>query len=144
MTNIWQFQHRVSERLLHWGLFSTVLGFMMMRGNMFWRAMGWQFIGWGLIDALIALFGQSASQSRIDSYPNPGLVEVKAKESKNLRRLLWINAGLDVLYVLGGQSLMKRDAGDGAKHGTGLGIVLQGAFLFFFDVYHALVTPDDE
>ena len=144
MTNIWQFQNRVSERLLNWGLFSTVLGFMMMRGNTFWRAVGWQFIGWGLIDALIALLGQTAAQSRIDSYPNPGLGEVKIKEAKNLRRLLWINAGLDVLYVLGGRSLIRRDSGDGARHGMGFGIVLQGAFLFFFDVYHALANPDDE
>ncbi len=142
--NIWQFQNRLSQRLFQWGLISSLLGFLMMRGSKFWQNIGWQFIGWGLIDALIALFGQHAARQRLDSYQNPGLPEVKVKEAANLRKLLWFNALLDVFYVLGGRRFAAEDKGDGGKLGTGVGIMLQGAFLLLFDVYHALMMPDEE
>ncbi|XWX05165.1 hypothetical protein VZO05_06315 [Aggregatilineales bacterium SYSU G02658] len=139
--NIWQFQNRLSRRLLAWGVGSTLCGVFLLRGGAFWRGVGWQFIGWGVIDALIALFGRNAAESRIDSLENPGLESVQAEETEKLTRLLWINAGLDVLYMLGGKQWADGDKGDGSRAGHGLGIVLQAAFLLFFDLYHALTAP---
>ncbi len=141
--NIWQFQNKLSQRLLLWGAGSVVAGLFLLRGNAFWRGVGWQFVGWGFIDALIALFGRASMNQRLESLENPGLPEVQTKESDNLRRLLWINAFLDVLYVMGGKAWADRDSGDGKRAGTGLGIALQGFFLLVFDVFHALETPDE-
>ena len=50
-----------------------------------------------------------------------------------------VNTGLDVLYVLGGWRAMRgRGSADTRWRGRGLGIVLQGGFLFFFDLLNAL------
>lgn len=139
--NIWQFQHKLSSRLLMWGGVSVVSGLFLLRGNRFWRGVGWQFIGWGAIDALIAVFSRTTANNRLDNMENPGLESVKIKEADNLQRLLWINSALDVVYILGGKRWSDSDKGDGSRAGHGLGIVLQGAFLLVFDLYHALKTP---
>jgi carboxylesterase len=58
---------------------------------------------------------------------------------------LWINAGLDVLYVTGGFVLLHRlGARDPFVAGTGWGIVVQGGFLFFFDLLNAVTVPEEE
>ena len=141
--NIWQFQQVLSKRLLRWGLGSVLVGLLMRFGGTFWKKLGNQFIAWGAVDALIALFGEISQRDRIDDIPNPGKSDVRQDESKNLKRLLWVNAFLDVFYVLGGLWWSKRDEGDGDAKGNGLGVVLQGAFLFVFDVIHALNAPDE-
>ncbi len=144
MMNIWQFQSRVSERLMQWSIFSVVAGFVMLLGNKFWRGMGWQFIGWGIINALIALFGGATMRDRLERHENPAEIHIKQEEATNLERLLWINAFLDVLYVTGGRRWAKSDNGDGSRTGAGWGIVIQGLFLFVFDVLHALSVPKEE
>ena len=96
------------------------------------RGVGEQYVGWGVVNALIALIGR-----RPPAAANM-LVEVAAKK-RTLSRLLWLNTGLDVLYVLGGWRLMRgRGATNARWRGRGLGIVLQGGFLFFFDLLNAL------
>jgi 4-amino-4-deoxy-L-arabinose transferase-like glycosyltransferase len=135
--NIWQQQEALSRRLLAWAGLSIVLGLVFSLGNKFWRGVGSQFLGWGVTNALIALFGQAAARQRVANLENPGLADVQAQEAEKLSRLLWINAGLDVLYMLGGRSLGRRDKGDGRMKGMGLGVVLQALFLLAFDVFHA-------
>lgn len=135
--NVWQWQERISKRLLVWAGVSFVLGWFMRRGSGFWRGVGEQFMGWGIVNALIALFGQGATWNKVDSYDNPGESQVLRQERDNLSRLLWINAGLDVLYMLGGRAFARRDKGDGKRRGAGMGIILQALFLLGFDVLHA-------
>jgi hypothetical protein len=96
----------------------------------FWRGVGQQAIGWGVIDALIALI---AGRSTARSFSGP-----------TLRRILPINAALDVLYVLGGFIFAHtKGATDEKMRGQGWGIVLQGLFLFKFDLIHGLLVPHD-
>jgi hypothetical protein len=138
--NIWQFQEHVSKRLLAWSGFSIVGGLFLLPVDKFWRGFGGQAITWGVIDAAIALGGQRMAQRRQTTLPDalhPGRLE---KESNNLRRLLLINAGLDVFYILGGLAWSRR-AKDDFGRGNGWGVVVQGAFLLVFDVIHALRTP---
>ncbi len=73
---------------------------------------------WGLVNAAIAYAGWLG--------PEP--------EPSGLGRLLWINAGLDLVYVLVGLVLWKRES----PILRGFGLVLQGLFLLAFDLYHAL------
>lgn len=139
---IWQFQRHISHRLMRWALFSVTVGLIMRRGGAFWRNMGGQFASWGIINAMISLGGRIAAQNRIAQMENPGLPEIREHEQRNLGRLLWINAGLDILYMLFGWRMARRDEGNGVRKGNGWGIIIQGAFLFVFDVWHALNLPE--
>ena len=101
------------------------------------------FVVWGLIDGIIALVGlRNAKKGR--ELP-PAEQAIKApQEAKKLRRLLWINTGLDVLYALGGWWVYKNkgEQEDSDEwRGQGIGIIIQGGFLFFFDLIQALRTP---
>ncbi|MDW8172479.1 MAG: hypothetical protein RML73_08340 [Anaerolineae bacterium] len=135
--NVWQQQEALSRRLLRWAGLSIILGLVLSLGNKFWRGVGSQFLGWGVTNALIAIFGQAAARQRVADLENPGLVDVQAQEAEKLSRLLWINAALDVLYMLGGRAVGQRDKGDGRMKGIGVGIILQGLFLLVFDIFHA-------
>lgn len=131
----------VSQRLLIINLVNILAGIFVSRSNAFWKAFGGQAMGWGLINIGIAVVGGwfgGKRGAKDDAFSAP----ILAKESRNLRRLLWINAGLDMLYMLGGWRLA-RSSGESqpGRRGTGWGIVLQGALLFVFDVFHALRVP---
>jgi hypothetical protein len=127
-----EFQRKVSRRLLMWAIMSVLFGWVMRGRSQFWRDVGTQFIAWGAIDGLIAIGGQTASDNRLKNTPDDAMPARLQKDKHNLRLALWINAGLDVLYVLGGLRWMKR------QQGHGVGVVIQGLFLLIFDVYHAL------
>jgi hypothetical protein len=58
------------------------------------------------------------------------------------RRILAVNAGLDVLYIAGGLAVVAgRGRTDRAALGHGLAAVAQGAFLLGFDAWHAARVP---
>ena len=133
------FTQTIMRRLLLWGALSTIGGVLLQFSRRpFWIGFGQQAIGWGLIDALIALAaGRSASRS----FSGPTLRRSTLRRS-TLRRILLINAGLDVLYMLGGFVFARtKGATDDKLRGQGWGIVLQGLFLFKFDLIHALLAP---
>lgn len=136
---IWQFSTQLSRRLLAWAGFSIAVGAALAaQKSPFLQGFGAQFAGWGAVDALIALIGARSSgrkQQAADAHAPATL----AAETRKLRRLLWLNTGLDVLYVLGGYRLARgRGATDDAWRGHGWGIIVQGGFLFWFDLLHAL------
>ncbi|MEO8396916.1 MAG: hypothetical protein ABI700_28230 [Chloroflexota bacterium] len=135
--NIWDYQRILVRRLIQWALISLGIGTLLSGGNRFWRAVGGQFIGWALINLGIAWFGIRTSEDRRVALPDQVAPEVLEREAESLRRLLWINTALDLLYVAGGRWLIKR-----GSRGTGWGIVLQGMFLFLFDLFHAGGIPD--
>jgi hypothetical protein len=125
------FTQTIARRLLLWGAISTIGGVLLhFTRQPFWIGIGQQAIGWGAIDALIALIaGRSTSQ---------------LFSSKTLRRVLLINAGLDVLYMLGGVIFARtKGATDDKRRGQGWGIVWQGLFLFKFDLIHGLRVPHE-
>ncbi len=132
------FQIALAKRLLRWAVVSVGVGAALwVWGAPFWRGVGIQAAIWGAADAAIALYGLWRAQRRRDDTP-----EDAQREGRGLRRLLLINTGLDVLYVAGGLILALVLAhGRLLWQGHGWGIVLQGAFLFFFDLYHAQHVP---
>jgi hypothetical protein len=75
---------------------------------------------WAGVNSAIALVGLLGSE------PSP----------KDLQTVLYINAGLDVLYVAAGSVLALRS--EAHLQGMGWAIVLQGAFLLIFDLWHGL------
>jgi carboxylesterase len=138
---IWDFQDALTRRLLLWSALSMVAGALLLAfGDAFWRGFGLQALVWGGVDAGIAFFGRRASEKRrIAHLGGPSIVE---REARSLRRLLWINTGLDVLYIAGGIVLIYTiGQSDAFAQGNGWGIVVQGGFLFVFDLLHALAVP---
>lgn len=130
---IWKFESDLTNRLLIWSILSLLSGlYLWFATNEFGRGFGIQAAAWGAVDAAIAFFG-ARSAVRRKSTADP------KKEALFIRKVLLVNTGLDILYVIGGiffstwESLFWQ--------GTGWGIVLQGAFLFFFDLFHAIKTP---
>lgn len=125
------FTQTLAHRLLLWGVSSTIGGVILQfTRRPFWIGFGQQAIGWGLIDALIALVaGRPAS---------------KPFSGKILRRILFFNAALDVWYVLGGLNLARTQGATNEKmRGQGWGMALQGLFLFWFDLIHGLLAPNE-
>ena len=136
--DIWRFQERLTAMLLAWAASSIGIGVTLSRGDAFKRGVGEQFIGWGLVNAAIALFGQRGA-SRRRQQPGAEAPETQAAERRKLSRLLWINTALDVVYVMGGLlAVRNRGAQDPRWRGRGVGIMIQGGFLFFFDLINAL------
>lgn len=137
--NIWEYQRTILQRLLQWSLFSLVAGVLMLFGSRFWRAVGRQFIGWGLVNMGIVYVGRRMGEERLKALPDPRDAQTVREETSKLRRLLEVNALLDVLYMAGGRLLVRRGA-----WGTGVGILVQGTFLFIFDLIHANEIPKED
>lgn len=140
-----QFQMMVGRRLMQWGGLSAGLGaVLMIWGSPWWRGVGSQFAGWGVIDALIGWFGLRSGRKKA-AQPDAHTPEAQRKARANLRRVLAVNTGLDVLYIAGGVWLSKtKGKEDRFWRGAGLGIVIQGGFLFVFDLIHALLLRDTD
>lgn len=138
-TDVYQFQVALTSRLMRWAEVSVVGGLIAtLLGDRFWQGLGLQSAAWGFIDGIIAWIGGRGAMKRA-AQPEQHTAVQQAEERGKLRRVLWINTGLDVLYITGGWLLARtRGRQDAFARGTGWGIVLQGGFLFIFDLLHAL------
>ena len=137
--DIWNFQSQLTRRLTIWSLASIAFGLPLLSVSPFWRGVGIQFIVWGVIDLLIAQFGATSAKRRKARLTPDDLADATPKESANLKRILLINAALEVLYVAGGSAPSLTFGADNPEwRGHGWGIIVQGGFLFFFDLFHAL------
>ncbi len=114
---------QISTRLLLWSLpwaGAGVLGLWLTADDAqkgFWGMSG----AWGVINSGIALAGLLGAEPLL----------------KDLKNVLFINAGLDVLYIAGGIYLLTRP--EATWRGAGLGVLIQGGFLLAFDLLHALL-----
>lgn len=137
---IYDFQRFLSLRLLLWALVSIFGGcFFLISGDSFWRGFGLQAVIWGTIDAGIAFWGQRGLSKRINAPFDPAEA---AQKNRWLRRVLVINAGLDIFYTAAGIVLaLTLGRWQPFQAGMGWGIVLQGIFLLVFDSLHAWRIP---
>ncbi len=89
-------------------------------------AFGQQTAAWGAVDGLIAAAAARAGRPPLTDPPG---------RLRRLRRLLAVNAALDVGYIAAGGALLRRArAGDPPRlRGDGLAIAVQGAFLLVLD-----------
>lgn len=115
-----------------WSLASMGAGAGLAFGgpNDFERFFGIQAIAWGAINLGFTLWGQVSSRPDLFSGPD---AQTKVQDNqKSLTKAFWINALLDVGYIVAG-ALIWNLGGTDAVRGTGAGIVAQGGFLFGFD-----------
>ncbi|MFN2196456.1 MAG: DUF6992 family protein, partial [Anaerolineales bacterium] len=101
--DIWRFQHKLITRLAMWALFSIGAGLFMSRArSLEVQGAGKQFVGWGMVNAVIAAAGRIFGRRQRQHTAGSDLEIVAQRETRSLSRLLWVNAGLDIFYVLGG------------------------------------------
>jgi len=89
---------------------------------------------WGAIDGAIAALGARDRRRRMAA---AGATDTDAGAAFGARllRLLRLNAGLDVVYVVAGIAVLSLwRTPEGVGHG--LGVIVQGAFLLLFDAWH--------
>ncbi|NDJ78087.1 MAG: hypothetical protein GYB65_17705 [Chloroflexi bacterium] len=139
--NVFTYQQRMMAVLLGWAAGSITLGLLWWRGGSEWlRGLGSQFVGWGIIDGLIALGGLRGANRNAALFAAGEMDEAThAIHAQRFELILWINTGLDVLYMAFGAWLVRHFRTHDERRGMGLGIITQGAFLFVFDGVNALL-----
>lgn len=133
---LWPLQTRISRHLLVWSALSILGGaLLILLLTPFWRGVGVQSVVWGAIDAGIALFGLYTIR-RKRARPEANTLQALRREARSLRRLLLVNVGLDVFYVVAGVVVLLTFDTPFA-HGNGVGVLVQGGFLLLFDAFYA-------
>ncbi len=133
--NFYSYQQRRMSLLLGWGLLSSIVGLVTLcTQKAFWKQFGLQALTWGAIDAALALFGLAGANKKEERHALGELDEQDVvKEAYGFHRILLLNTGLDVLYVVGGAWLLHRFQGRSDRQGMGVGVIVQGLWLFLFD-----------
>ncbi len=101
------------------------------RGGGALRGAARQSAAWGAVDVVVALLAaRDARRARGDRSPAG-----ERRDAERLRRVLLVNAGLDVGYVAAGLALLRRRRLRGSDvTGDGAAVVVQGAALLVVDV----------
>ena len=117
-------EERLTRALAGWAVGSIAVGAALAL-HPSTRSFGRQTAAWGAVDGAIAWAG-SRKRARTGP-PDPA----------RLRRVLLVNAGLDVGYVAGGVALVRH----GRWRQDGWAVVVQGAFLLVLDSTAARALP---
>lgn len=143
--NIWNFQRTLNQRLLRINIVNAIIGLSLARRKGLIKGIGAQAVGWAIINIAIAVVGGELTRRRLDNLESPNAPHIQHKEKRNLRNILLINCCLNPLYILGGWRFA-RSRKSGFMRGNGYGIMLQGALLACFDIYHVrqLLREEDE
>lgn len=142
--DIWKFQRVVLQRLVIWAILSVGLGlaFLLFRHE-YWNGMAIQFFAWAVINSAIAFFGRRNLDRRYSSLKKTERQAQAESERAKLVRTLWTNTIMDAFYIIGGRLVMIfLGKNSFLWQGMGLGIILQGSFLFFFDLIHARLAAN--
>ncbi len=143
----------LERALLGWGTVSVVggaaaavVGKMTKRDNL--AAAGRQHLAWGVVDLGIAAWGRSRRQRRSTGRSS---VDEVLERGRRLRRVLVVNAGLDVGYVAVGLALVAfpshvlvrspRRAATGRAIGSA--VAVQGGYLLALDLWAASRLTED-
>ncbi len=139
-SGFFEWQERALGWLLAWGAGCVVLGCGLADDKRpLVRHFGLQTIGWGVVDAALAVNGRRGARSK-RHLQKPGDEHFSASEARRFQLLTAANALLDLGYVAGGIWLHRHRGGSAARSGAGLGIALQGLCLFGYDVYLTLAA----
>ena len=107
---------QLTRALGGWAAASVALG-AVLAARPATRGFGRQTAAWGAVDGAIALVGARRRARRGPTDP------------ARLRRVLVVNAGLDVGYLAAAAWLVR----DGRWRGDGIAVLVQGAFLLLLD-----------
>lgn len=92
-------------------------------------------LGWGVIN-----LGLAASGLWTATHTDPSVFDLyeTTRQHHRMQKILLFNAGLDIAYMAGGAWMMERakiaEENPDRLRGFGKALILQGAFLFAFDI----------
>ena len=109
-------EERLTQVLSAWAVGSMVTGAVLSACPVT-RGFGRQTAAWGAVDGAIAYAGRRGRKRKGPTDPG------------RLRRILLLNAGLDLGYLAVGARLSRTER----WHGDGLAVLVQGAFLLLLD-----------
>lgn len=136
MAPLLQYQTRMMYQLLFWAGLCLGVGLSMVFSTREWvRSFGGMTAAWAIVNLLIALFALRGVRRKAKQAADAATVQQWARQ---LVRLLWINVGLDGVYILAGVGLIMWEPTNRMLNGFGWAIVVQGAFLLVFDAWHGL------
>lgn len=133
--NFFAWQQRALAPLLVWGAGNVVIGAGALRQkDPISKQIGLQAVVWGAINLVIAVLSRNGSRRKAAQHAEGQLTTQDAAAARrSLRRILLINIGLDAGYLLTSLVLLRGAARHPKRRGMGLGILIQGAFLFVYD-----------
>lgn len=135
----WERQHALARTTTQWAALSILGGLgAAIRHDPWWRAFGLQHVGWGAADLGIAAVLNTLQSRRMRRLPNPYEPAGLERERRWLRFVLAVNVAADAAYVVGRGALWRGRHDDPRASGAGAAIVVQGAFLFLHDAWHAV------
>ncbi|TFG27026.1 hypothetical protein EU527_19025 [Candidatus Thorarchaeota archaeon] len=112
----------LGKTLLIWSISSIIVGLILLTYfTPIIQGIGFQAILWGIIDAVVAALT---------------LFKKDNQSIGKMTRILGINVGLDIIYQLIGLFLLLFMWQDAFIVGNGIGVIIQGAFLFVLDLYY--------
>jgi hypothetical protein len=133
--NFFVYQRHALSPLLRWGVGSSLAGALLaVMPSDYWRQFGVQAATWGAIDAALAMAGRRDALLKAERSFAGDISEAQERAAaEGFRRILLVNAGLDVLYIAAGLATAARNAERPGRRGLGHGIAAQGLFLLVFD-----------
>jgi hypothetical protein len=98
-------------------------------------------LGWGIVNTGLAVLIRSGAKRKMNLQPSPGTI---LKEQQRLEKILMLNTGLDVAYMAIGWGLKEKSYNNTSGRpeqlkGFGNSLILQGGFLFAFDIVQYLL-----
>lgn len=140
--SLYRYQMQAMPVLLGWAVGSATAGLIWLRSaGKFWRGLGSQFLGWGVIDGLIAGFALRGATENVARLEQGEISpEEHQRQWLQFERFVWLNVLLDIGYVLGGAWLKRSQPQDQQRQGMGWGIIIQGGFLLIWDILLASIS----
>ena len=138
---MWEQERALARATVVWGGASMAAGLLAAVGGRkhpWWRAFGWQHAGWGFVDVLIALLAERLQDRRMQRHADAYAPSALESERRKLHRVLLVNVVADAGYVGLGMVLARQRRSRVA--GSGVAVVIQGAFLLLHDAHHAWRT----
>lgn len=134
----WRRNRAIGRQLFGWAAASMIvaLALALRDPTPFTAAVALQFAVWGAIDAAIAGAGLRAHARKVGAGAAASR-DASEAERRRTRRLLLLNAGLDVGYLAVAAALATIGDPSDARRGHALGVAIQGGFLLLFDAGHA-------
>ena len=120
-SNNFNLKKRIGLPLIIWGIINISAGiFYFFSAFDLIRGIYFQAFFWGLIDAILGII----------TY-----LRKKEFDLERIKKILLINTYLDVVYIIVGLILLLSFINPFLA-GNGLGVIIQGLFLFFADLIH--------
>ncbi|GAC1551420.1 MAG: hypothetical protein NVS2B7_27380 [Herpetosiphon sp.] len=139
--SFFRWQRSMLGGLMAWGTASVVAGAGAAAStDEHVRQVGLQAVAWGVVDLAIAVGGRRSAQAKHQGLADGKVAPEEVRNAaESLRRVLLINAGLDLGYILFGVGVARRNRDYAVRRGIGDGIAIQGTFLLGYDLIFVLL-----